>query len=399
MSELKLTKEDFEEIESVVTKRLRNKKKKLEKIITTESKIASKEIQPTAEQKKMVSSKAKVESQIKELEDIKRTLHKECLRVLDKHKQIVKGLKTGEANVDNTVKRTLGVVADALLVNLLQNEYNVKNLLGNEERIGLEAIMLPIKNLFNPPADQLVYSRARECFITLFESFVKGSNDIIPGTDATYNKLLSDIQSIPEDVKQATYRLDAEETAAEEAPQAQEYYEEEKVEVVPQQTQAVGATWNEVDQEDEEVDHAPNAQHRQEEEEEKPTVEELVEQDVQKDMVRGKRSFLKEKTFIDEDGFVHAKPHARNEFEHNMLRGRGRRGKKGRHGDTDRLKVRGGKGPRGMRGRGRGGKYHHDKHDVDEAGRKTKTAHGRRPHWSKGEVRVDQPAAPSAPAE
>jgi hypothetical protein len=71
-------------------------------------------------------------------------------------------LKDGETNQANTIERTLGTIADALLVNLLQNEYNVSDLLGQEERVGLEALMLPVKSLFNPPADQLSYSRARE---------------------------------------------------------------------------------------------------------------------------------------------------------------------------------------------------------------------------------------------
>jgi|JI10StandDraft_1071094.scaffolds.fasta_scaffold1586886_1 hypothetical protein len=162
MSELKLTKEDFSEIEGVVAKKLRNKKKKMEKIIATENKIVAKEIVPTDDQKEMVASKKKVESQIKELEEMKKVLKKESDKVLTKHNKIVKTLQNGEANQDKTIQRTLTIIADALLVNLLQNEYNVKNLLGSDESIGLEAILVPLKNLVTSPHEQLVYSRARD---------------------------------------------------------------------------------------------------------------------------------------------------------------------------------------------------------------------------------------------
>jgi hypothetical protein len=380
----KITKEDFAEIEAVVNKKLRNKKKKLEKIVATENKIVTKEIVPTEEQKKMVASKYKVEGQIKELEDMRKELHKECTKILAKHKS----LKAATEKPSTTINTALGHMADALLINLLQNEYDVRDLLSPSSRIGLESLMIPIKSLFNPPADQLSYTRARECFIEVFTNFINGTEDIIPGSNVKYSELLSDVQAhsttslvenIPNSVTQHVYKLDAQETAAEEmqADEEEKYVETAK----PQEKE-----WNKFDKMNEEPQE--NGQNVQEEE---PTVEELVEEDVKKDMIQGKKAFMKNKEFIDEDGFTHIKPHSRSEFEHNVLRGRGRKGRKGRRGETDRLKVRGGKGPRGMRGLTRGGKVHHDKHDVDEAGRKTKTSHGKKPTWSKGNIRVDQP--------
>lgn len=81
---------------------------------------------------------------------------------MDKHNKIIKELKSGEANKEKIEREILNAVADALLVNLLQNEYNVKNLLGSDESVGLEAILVPLKNLVTPPHEQLVYSRARD---------------------------------------------------------------------------------------------------------------------------------------------------------------------------------------------------------------------------------------------
>jgi seryl-tRNA synthetase len=110
----------------------------------------------------MVGTKKKVESQIKELEEMKKHLKKECDKVLAKHNKIVKELQSGEANAEKVITKTLSAVADALLVNLMQNEFNVKNLLGSDESVGLEAILVPLKSLVTPPHEQLVYSRARE---------------------------------------------------------------------------------------------------------------------------------------------------------------------------------------------------------------------------------------------
>lgn len=382
----KITKEDFTEIEAVVNKKLRNKKKKLEKIVATENKIVTKEIVPTEEQKKMVASKYKVEGQIKELEDMRKELHKECNKILAKYKT----LKAATEKPATTINTALGHMADALLINLLQNEYDVKDLLSSSSRVGLESLMIPIKSLFNPPADQLSYTRARECFIEVFTNFINGTEDIIPGSSVKYSELLADVTShsttslvenIPNSVTQHVYKLDAQDTAAEEVEAPEE--EEKFIETAKPQEKE----WNKFEQMNEE----PQEENEQQEEEQ-PTIEELVEEDVKKDMVQGKKTFMKNKEFIDEDGFTHVKPHARSDFEHNMLRGKGRKGRKGRRGETDRLKVRGGKGPRGMRGLTRGGKVHHDKHDVDDTGRKTKTAHGKKPTWSKGNVRVENSA-------
>jgi hypothetical protein len=325
---------------------------------------------------------------------MKKILKKNCDKIFAKHNKIVKDLESGETNQEKTIQRTLTIVADALIVNLLQNEYDVKNLLGSDESVGLEAILVPLKNLVNPPHEQLVYSRARDCFVQVFQSFVRGSEDIIPGANVTHSHLLTQIHNLPESVRQETHNL-----VKKAEPVHQEQVAEQVVEEVKQEpSHQLAADWN-ADEDDEHDEPADEAEQEAEPEQEQPTVEQLVEEDVKKDMVKGKKEFLKNKGFVDEDGFVHVKPHDRPSYEHDFLRGRGRRGRKGRHGDTDRYKVRGGKGPRGFRGGARGGMKHHDKHDVDETGRKVKTAHGKHPHWSKGEIRVDNQSQAQPKAE
>jgi len=193
---------------------------------------------------------------------------------------------------------------------------------------------------------------------------------------------LEDIQNVPDSVKQQFYRLDAEETAAEEPRPVEEAKRS------AEQPLAANSREERV-RGDHEEGLFTNASHPQQTSEEvddrEPTLEELVAGDVEKDMVDIKKVALKPKEFIDDDGFTHVKPHERSEFEHNVLRGKGRRG--GRKGDTERLKVRGGKGPRGIRGHGRGGR-NNDKYGADDQGKKLKNAHGKHPKSGKGQVRV-----------
>ena len=77
MGEDKLEKQDFDAIEANILKKLRNKKKKFDKIVQTEIKIKNKEIEPTEDQKEMIASKDKVEAQIQELSDIRNGVRKE----------------------------------------------------------------------------------------------------------------------------------------------------------------------------------------------------------------------------------------------------------------------------------------------------------------------------------
>ena len=77
MGQDKLEKADFDSIEAGIQKKLRNKKKKLDKILQTEMKIKNKEIEPTEDQKEMIASKGKIETQIKELNEIRNDVRKE----------------------------------------------------------------------------------------------------------------------------------------------------------------------------------------------------------------------------------------------------------------------------------------------------------------------------------
>ncbi len=394
MSELKIEKTEWEEIEAVIVKRLRNKKKKLDKILQTESKIKNKEITPTKEQKEMITGKSKIEGQILELTEIKNGVRKEWSKVMKKHNKIVKELSQGEEQKVEAVDESLGSVADALLVNLLQNEYDVRNLLGDEERTGLEAIMVPVKNLFTPPADTLIYDRARACFLEIFTNFVKGSEEIIPGSETTYSNLLSSIQGIPESVRTSSHRLDAEDTAADVSPEVplsmtpevpQETNEVQVQEEEPAQATAPSPDqdWNQIDNAEEEDDDADLEEDKQEQEEpeEKPKKSKIK-----------KQESINNKKYVDEDGFVFAKPMGKSKIESKSLRGRGRRGggKDKREAQRQRAKVdrrggrggRGDRGGRGYRGRGRGGNQ--DKSSTDEHSKKS---HGKPGHWKKGEVR------------
>ena len=191
MSQPKLTKEDFDGILSVVGKKLRNKKKKMDKIVATEIKIVNKELDPSLEQQEMVASKDKVESQIKELEEMKKMIKSECNRVFDKHNEIVNSSKSNELKKVDVVTEALENIADACLINLLEKHYDVNNLVNEEESVGLESLLLPLKSLLNP-SQNLMYSRAREVFVNVFTSFLTESRDIVPGSEVHYKDLLAE---------------------------------------------------------------------------------------------------------------------------------------------------------------------------------------------------------------
>jgi hypothetical protein len=55
---------------NIIYKKLRNKKKKLDKIAQTEQKVKSKEIIPNAEQTEMINSKDAIKEEMKDLESI-----------------------------------------------------------------------------------------------------------------------------------------------------------------------------------------------------------------------------------------------------------------------------------------------------------------------------------------
>ena len=381
----KLEKKDFDEIEDGISKKIRNRRKKLDKIILTESKIASKEIVPTKEQKDMIKSREKIEAQIQELIEIRTGVRKEIKKVMGKHKSIVKGLEDGESNREHTIQSTLKNIADALLINLLQNEYAVQDLIDEEERVGLESLMVPLKSLFHPPGNEVNYDRARDCFLELFVNLSKGSQDIIPGSHTTYSKLLESMNNIPESVRTSTFKLDGTDQHTQEKEVSNEE-EEEKVEVHQEEPAQEAAPqdqeqdWNEVEQQEDEDDD----DEEDKEEDEEPEQEENPKKVVKEDNKISKK-------YVDDDGFTHVKAPGKSYAEKQSLRGRGRRGGGRDKRERQRQNAKVDRGGKNFRGHGKGrGRHPHDKFGTDETtGRKSKAAHGKNPHWHKGEVRVE----------
>ncbi|CAI2370250.1 unnamed protein product [Moneuplotes crassus] len=382
MSELNIEKNEWEEIEAVLTKKIRNKRKKIDKIIQTEAKVKNGEIVPTKEQQEMIQSRSKIETQMQELTEIKNGVRKEWKKVMTKHNKIIKDLSSQEELRDSTINESLGSVADALLVNLLQNEYDAKDLLAEQEKIGLEAIMVPIKSLFTPPAQTLIYNRARECFLEIFTNFVKGSPDIIPGSETTYKDLLNEIKNIPESVRTSSHRLDAQDTSDGASP---EVSHEETAAVQVNNDAPIQAVPQGVDQEaavDQIVGEGEGAV-----EEDKEVEDETLEET--KDKTIRKQDSMKSKKYVDEDGFIYAKPLEKSKYENKALRGRGRRGGGKEKKERQRQKAKVDRGTKQYGGRGRGGRggRQTDKFGTDEHGKKDKNAHGKHSNWHKGEVR------------
>lgn len=344
---------------AVIAKKIRNRKKKLEKLTQKLGDAQKGKAEATNKDQKIDEVKA----EIKELEEMRHSIQTEARSIIQNMQGTAAPAKVDHKLQDEIITHSLGRVADALLINLLQNQNGVRSFLQSNENAGLKAALIPLQSLISPNSSSLVYNKARECFVEVFRSLAKGSEDIIPGSSVSYKQLADNLDRIPAKSKNELISLSRVEE--EKVASTSVLAESKSIEETKAPTKAVERA-------------APK----------EPTIEQLAEEDAKLEAFKVEKVVIAPKVFIDEDGFTHVKPHSRPAYEHDALKGRGRRGKKGRHGETDRLKVRGGKGGKPIRGRGQG---HYDKHGIDEEGRKVKTAHGGQ-HWKKGEVRVEAPS-------
>lgn len=350
---------------SVISKKIRNRKKKLDKVtqkIMEHHKNKSKKVDPEDEAKR-----EKLEAQVKELEEMRQGIKDEGNKLIQGMSAPSQPQSTNEKAVDGIISNAVGRVADALLINLLQNQFNKNSVLGDKENEGLNAVLVPLQSILSPPGDSIVYDRARDCFVEIFTSLAKGSEDIIPGSQVTFRHLTEQIDLIPARVKNSEHSANSASAPVEEtkvAPQAaQESAPAEATKAAPKK----------------------ETKKKPEIEEKEPTIEQLAEEDAKAEQVTIRPTQIKsDKRFIDEDGFVHTKAHYRPAHEHDQLKKKFRNNRQARKNHNERYHVRGGKPLRG-----RGGRGHHDKHDLDDKGRKDKKAHGKHSNWKKGEVRVE----------
>ncbi len=106
----------------VVAKKIRNKRKKLEKIKETKQKVASKKITLEKEQEEMLASEESVISQLKDLEEISKSL----LANQKKVSQIIASAEKADSKEEREkrVDKILNRLADALLVNSISENFN-----------------------------------------------------------------------------------------------------------------------------------------------------------------------------------------------------------------------------------------------------------------------------------
>jgi hypothetical protein len=373
MSESELSKDQVETmfsndspVFSVISKKIRNRKKKLNKVvqkIMDHHKDKSKKVDPEDEKKQH-----NLEEEIKELEDMRQNIKEESQKVLRSYKTSMLAQPVDDKNVDSIISNSLGRVADALLINLLQNKFNVNDVLGDNEREGLRAVLVPLEQIMNPSANSIVYDRARDCFVEIFKSLAWGSEDIIPGSNVTFRHLVEQIDLIPGNVKNSEHSLHQPKT--------------QTATVVSVTTDEPAAHASAPVEEVKKASKKAAKKAPVQEEDKEPTIEQLAEEDAQREQVDFKATTIASKQFIDEDGFIQVKPHARPAHEHDHLKKKFRDNRQARKNHTERYHVRGGKPIRG-----RGGRGHTDKHDLTDKGGKDKRAHGNDKR-GKGEVRV-----------
>jgi len=181
----------FDPIYSVLQKRIRNKRKKLDKIKQAEEvKSTGKDLTP--EQLDMIQGKELIQAQIKEYEDILKGIRAE-----------VKTIKAeiADANSASTQKETTSsveLIADALLVNSLHNNLE-KSILDETQHAALNQALSAITSISNP-GKVIDYPRMKQGFTQLFNDLISASEEKVPGTTVSFGDIHSGLTSIDDSV-------------------------------------------------------------------------------------------------------------------------------------------------------------------------------------------------------
>lgn len=251
MSSTAPTANPFESVYAVIGKRLRNKRKKLDKIKNAEAALKSKK-ELTPEQVEMVNGKDELLSQIKELEEMNKGIKTECNKLKS---QLTTEETKAETPSTDVLENGVKLIADACLVNSLHQNFD-QQILAADEHTALATALTAI-TAASAPAEVINYQRVREGFVQLFTQLVSKSDEIIPGSSVSFNQISEKLTSLP---KEVTHREHTHQTPE---PLTEEPIVESEPKEKPEGAMEALESW------------AP------EEEEEAPTKEDLPEKEVE----------------------------------------------------------------------------------------------------------------------
>lgn len=293
----------------------------------------------------MIASEESVLAQVKEMEEIIKSVQQNQKSILSTLKSHQKAESQDEKN--KRVHSIISLLADVLLVNSVHENFGASPL-AEHEHSALSKACSAFKEIIHPQ-DQLNYKLSKEGFVAIVQNLVSNSNENVHGTRITFSELTAAVQKIPKEyqTKVFAHEKEVQPTKQPEAVVAQSNWNEEEDD-------------NTAVQQDATADQDESKAEQQHENEDQWEPEHANSNYHDAGMKARKPQMNKKRAEID-DGFT-VVPDDRFKPKRGLRGGRGRGGYKTR------------------------GKYHEAKPHVQ---REPYTSHGKRPNWQIGEKRVD----------
>jgi len=164
-------------------KKIRNKQKKIEKIVELEQKVKSKEIVANAEQKQKIASKPDVEAEIAE---VKGYLDLFVISQAENAAADNKQKKQHTKELANAKKSTVTAIANMITMHTMQQ---CSQPIPSELEEGVKHFSECLNKMLCKGQGSLQWRQQRDCFIQCWTKLASGSQDNVPHTDTSFEEL------------------------------------------------------------------------------------------------------------------------------------------------------------------------------------------------------------------
>lgn len=166
-----------------LTKKIRNKVKKLDKIADVEKRVKAKEIVPNDEQRTMIAGKPAVEAEIADLKGY-----------LDLYASSKKEGETKERDIQKSHKKEL-TQAKKAVVTTIANMITMHSMIECGQTVpeeieeGVKHFSESLKKILVDGKDPSHWRQERDAFISSFTKLVNGSQESVPHCDVSYEEV------------------------------------------------------------------------------------------------------------------------------------------------------------------------------------------------------------------
>lgn len=209
----------WERMLEVVAKKIRNRKKKMEKVQALQVKVKTdRSFKPNEEQQEKLRSIEQHELFLKEFEEMHQ-MFKTDIKKHNKKNHVPQGTKTKTVvSVDvkkETSQEVLQLVSKACLVGSLENEQYDQKFLDDSTSSALQAVTYTVDALRQKDST-IRGDRFAESFVKTFDSLYNHSEEIIPGTSSSYQSVAEQLEAIPSQDLEGPFNVKEEESEEEE---------------------------------------------------------------------------------------------------------------------------------------------------------------------------------------